>query len=479
MEANSDDHAAPRPDKASSKQQSPPQHSSFTFATPPNPRNMPGRKRARTLEYPQTAPASHSPGDDAKVKGGHSLRKRARIDYAQMNEHEDDQHAHAPPTHATEGIMEITVSGARSARKRRATADPNYDQEDAQPTALPPQKKKPRTVEKQRTVSPVPQRRPYQKRKSTVAATISLDSPERQPSDTELKDTIEVGAPLNDQSNSSSQTRSSETASNVSGQSPLKNVSHSLAIASSEATQQTKFVPIANGSKVDSDLQEATDTSTQQSFRAGDASVLSSTRCTQTPPLDLNQNKENGAALPTQANAPNQNGIIQHSPEPNVAPASTDGNPPVGHEEKQDSIDHLATPANLQNNNPPRAPSETAQSTHQTSSQESVDSDTTEIVPPSLIPTAATSVAEPPVGERSKMANKGKGRQAAVEAQAPLGEPEEVKQDAPKLGLRPRVSHCNQNFHLFDDHQMQANLATPTETARKPAGREHGCCSRR
>lgn len=453
MEANGDDHAA-APHKAPSKQQSQQQqqqHSSFTFATPPNPRNMPGRKRARTLEYPQTAPAPHSPGDDAKVKGGHSLRKRARIDYAQMNEHEDNlhAHAHAPPTHATEGTMEITVSGTRSARKRRATADPNYDQEDAQPSALPPQKKKPRTVEKQRTISPVPQRRPYQKRKSTVAATISLDSPERQPSDTELKDTIEVGAPLNNQSNSSSsQARSSETASNVSGQSPLKNVTHSLAIASGEATQQTKI--LANGSKVDSGLQEeATDTSTHQSFRIGDTSVLSSIHYTQTPPLDLDPNKENGATLPTQANAPNQNGIVEHSPEPRVAPASTDGNLPVGHQEKQDSIDRLTTQADLQNNNPLSAPSETAQSTHQTSSQESVDSDTTEIVPPSLIPTAATSAVEPPVGERSRMANKGKGKQTAVDAQAPLGEPEEVKKDVPKLGLRPRVSYCPRHFHPF------------------------------
>lgn len=412
MDSNGDEHVAPpRPD----------QDSPFPFAAPPNPRNMAGRKRARTLESPQSAPDPHDPGDDAKVKGGHSLRKRARIDYALMNEHEDDDHTHsqAPPTHATDGTVEITVSGTRSARKRRATADPNYDLEEAQPGTGAPQKKKPRTgQEKQRSVSPVPQRRPYPKRKSTVAAAIlSLDSPHKhQPSDTELQDTIEVGAPLHNQANnpSSSQPRPSDTASNVSAPSPLKKATLSQAIASSEPTPQSKSIlSIANGAKLDPAPNGA---------ETGDAAVVPpTTPYTPAVPLGLNKTTETGAALPTLSPS-NQNGL-EYFPEP-------DQNLPV----------------DSQPSDPPRAPSEAADSTHAPSSRESsIDSDTTEIVPPTLIPTTTSSFAGPSAAERSRMANRGRTRQAAVAAQPPEEEPEEAQQVVSKPGFRPRVSRFHQN----------------------------------
>jgi hypothetical protein len=218
--------AAPRSDRVPKQ----PLNHSFTFSTPENPRHEPGRKRARTLEYPPDAAALQ---DEAKVKGGHSLRKRVRIDYAQMNDdNEDDQartHAHAQAhTHAHAGKelpddrTEITVSGARGARKRRSIFDPHN--EDEAPQAPPTSVTKRARSEKQRTVSPKPQRRRTQQRKSISApAPRPSESPDQQPSDTELKDTIEVGAPLTMQFSTSSSSQLSETASNVSAQSPSQN----------------------------------------------------------------------------------------------------------------------------------------------------------------------------------------------------------------------------------------------------------------
>ncbi|KAK2597244.1 hypothetical protein N8I77_013105 [Diaporthe amygdali] len=190
---------------------------SFTFSTPENPRHSPGRKRARTLEYP-TDGADHQ--DEAKVKGGHSLRKRVRIDYAQMN---DDNEEDQPPKELHDDRTEITVSGARSARKRRSTADPHNDEEGPQPPSSAAISKRGRP-EKQRTVSPKPQRRRTQQRKSISAPVARpAESPDQLPSDTELKDTIEVGAPLTMQFTGSSSSQRSETASNISGQSPSQN----------------------------------------------------------------------------------------------------------------------------------------------------------------------------------------------------------------------------------------------------------------
>ncbi|KAK7718623.1 hypothetical protein SLS64_002583 [Diaporthe eres] len=179
-----DDHrAAPRSDRVPKQ----PLNHSFTFSTPENPRHEPGRKRARTLEYPSDG-AAHQ--DEAKVKGGHSLRKRVRIDYAQMN---DDNEEDQAPKELQDDRTEITVSGARGARKRRSTVDPHNDDEGAQPlsTAL----TKRARPEKQRTVSPKPQRRRTQQRKSISAPVARpAESPDQQPSDTELKDTIEEDA---------------------------------------------------------------------------------------------------------------------------------------------------------------------------------------------------------------------------------------------------------------------------------------------
>lgn len=418
-----------RPEKAS-KQQSPPHHS-FTFTTPQNPRNMPGRKRARTLEFPTSDP-HNTPSEDAKVKGGHSLRKRARIDYALMNEHEDEEKEHptttnTPPTHATDGPMEITVSGPRSARKRRATADPSYEEEDAaQAASAPlPQKKKPRTVETQGTVSPVPQRRPYQKRKSAVAAMITLDSPERQPPDTELKDTIEVGAPL---------ANSTTTSSNVDGHSPSQTSNPSKLNGSNlAATNNARTTSNANDS-----VGAVTGPSVQGKSHTANVALLPPTDLTQNPSTSLDQITQNAANSPSEALAPDVNGT-QSAANSN----SADEHSRISRELKQIFSDRVASPENLPSSNSPKAVSEARQATPQPSSQESVDSDATEIVAPVLIPTKSHSGAEPSTGERSKMAARGKGRNHPLVSQE---EPEEPKQDMPKLGLRPRVSHRYANF---------------------------------
>lgn len=205
-----DDHrAAPRSDRVPKQ----PLNHSFTFSTPENPRHEPGRKRARTLEYPSDSAAGQ---DEAKVKGGHSLRKRVRIDYAQMN---DDNEEDQAPKELQDDRTEITVSGARGGRKRRSIVDPHITDEGPQPPSTAITKRA--RPEKQRTVSPKPQRRRTQQRKSISAPVARpAESPDQQPSDTELKDTIEVGAPLTMQFTGSSSSQRSETASNISGQSP-------------------------------------------------------------------------------------------------------------------------------------------------------------------------------------------------------------------------------------------------------------------
>lgn len=225
-----DDHrAAPRSDRVPKQ----PLNHSFTFSTPENPRHEPGRKRARTLEYPTDDAARQ---DEAKVKGGHSLRKRVRIDYAQMN---DDNEEDQAPKELQDDRTEITVSGARGARKRRSTVDPHNDDEGPQPPSTAPTKRT--RPEKQRTVSPKPQRRRTQQRKSISAPVARpAESPDQQPSDTELKDTIEVGAPLTMQFTGSSSSQRSETASNISGQSPSQSRhAHSATITGTQVASPT------------------------------------------------------------------------------------------------------------------------------------------------------------------------------------------------------------------------------------------------
>lgn len=382
------------------------------------------------------------------MKGGHSLRKRARIDYAQMNDHEDDdqQQQQQPPTHATDGLMEITVSGTRSVRKRRATAEPNYEEDETQPSTLPPPKKKPRTGEKQRTVSPIPQRRPYPKRKSTVALTIPLESPDQQPSDTELKDTIEVGAPLAMHMNSaSSQAHSSDSASNVSAQSPSQKISIPQANASMHETAETKHISTANGSGNDSDRKDVAGSPVQEQAQAQNSALLQATDLSRGPPTNPANATEHRANSP-KLDLPQEIAATSQTRQSKKLPptTATHVNSQSAHEAENQYNHHTTLSPNLQTSDLHRTVSETAQSRHQSSSQESIDSDTTEIVKASLIPSTTSAPLAPTVGERGRMANKGKGKQTAVEAHVPQEEPAETKQDAPKLGLRPRVSSHHQ-----------------------------------
>lgn len=440
---------------------------SFTFSTPqPNAGKPGGRKRARTLEYP-TAPDTAA-DDAAKVKGGHSLRKRARIDYAQMAE--DDDHIYSPAADEPQP-QEITVSGARAVRKRRPAADVNHEEQEDQshpPTVL--SKKRAPRADKQRTASPVPQRRPYTKRKSIVpaAAPVEEPSPEQQPSDTELKDTIEVGAPLAMQfTSSSSNGQPSETASNGSGQSPEHHGNGPQAVTSrAEVTSPTSMRPrsevsakASTGKALDSE-ENAPDDANQPGADAKvdgeekasvptnqvDSSVVgqvnnhspaivdslqddkpdmngNSTKMEEQPPPDHNSNHD---AEPSQAASP----LASHA-------AESGANADIPKEEPKQSLHDNSTTLDL---------SQLSEPSSQPSSQEATDSDATEVVPPSVTrPRVASVEAEqPPAPSQHTRLTLRKSKQAAPTSVPAVDsqQPEEMDgtQDSQKPSLRPRVS---------------------------------------
>lgn len=382
---------------------------SFTFSTPPpNPRTT-GRKRARTLDDP-TGPGEA--GDDAKVKGGHSLRKRVRIDYAQMNNEDDSE----IPRQATEDPQQITVSGAarpvRAARRKLGAGTDLEEQEDQEePQQPPPSSVAPKKIRapKQRTASPppVPQKRAYTKRKS-IAQTVPVEnpSPEQQASDTELKDTIEVGAPLAMQfTSSSSNSLPSDTASIVSGQSPSQNGTGQQVVASQTQVHSPLAVKeetqLRGSSLVASDL---TEDLTEAIARLSPAKVdVENEHVTGAPRLSPSVDAaagSNGTELQRAQEIEDNNttdlasliqNALQESPDivsaqqrdfeaapPASAPQAFDDEPPSIDEYRHnahssthglsDTVDFSALSATS-------APAPG-------SSQESIDSDTTEILPP-------------------------------------------------------------------------------------------------
>lgn len=426
---------------------------SFTFSTPqPNPGKNTGRKRARTLEYPTD---SGNADDDAKVKGGHSLRKRARIDYAQMNE--DDDHTH---THPTEGPLEITVSGARAVRKRKSVMDPNSEEPEEQPQPPPAvaQKKRAR-ADKQRTASPVPQRRPYTKRKST-APSVPVEEPlpeQQQSSDTELKDTIEVGAPLAMQfTSSSSNGQPSETASNISGQSP----SHNGNIQQVVASQNQVASPPAIRTETEATVYSREGTSSAQPIE-GDSLVEHVTEQAPLPVIVHSpKNDLEGAQEKIENPSSNQTSSVNQeqeqlqAPPPIVRSANVSGTAEVSDSTKILEADmktpkELEASQTLQINSLVVDSQQYSQPAPQPSSQESVDSDATEIVPPTLIkPPVASPEPEQPTSQPTRLAlRKSKQPAPALESQ-PQEETEEA-QDSQKPSLRPRVSYpTSKSFHL-------------------------------
>lgn len=413
--------AAARPEKAPKQALT----HSFTFSTPENPRNIPGRKRARTLEYPTDSAAAQ---EEAKVKGGHSLRKRARIDYAQMN---DDNEEDQPFKEIAEDQTEITVSGVRNARKRRSTVDPKYDEEESQPSVNPLVKRAPRT-DKQRTVSPKPQRRKPQQRKSTSTTTRpQMESPEQQPSDTELKDTIEVGAPLAMHFTGSSSSQRSEAASSNSGLSPLKNTTGQQTFVT--GTQVASPTPIqqANGVATHhSDMGKSTQP-TVDNAQSPLLKHLSNSTVADSAHASLDEKEEEpeksdfGQQLHTGFSS------MSDIANPQVAAHFTQDRAP---EVFQSSLATMSLP-------------ESSQAEEQPSSQETVDSDATVDMPPdrpvitsalaTQLRNTISSVAEEQSTDRHRrFSQSGAFKTTSVESRKE--EPEEV-QEAPKTTPRTRV----------------------------------------
>lgn len=170
-------------------------HQSFTFETPSYSARGPSlreRKRAHTFD-----PSSSFDGEqqDASVsKGGHSLRKRARIDYAQV-ENEDLYDIRNPDNLAKANPFASSSSLSARGRKRRSTADTHGDESDDQ--AMPSNVaglKKPRMPRAHHNdaVSPVAARRKQTQELDDSAHHMDEDS------DNDVKDTIEVGVTMSD-----------------------------------------------------------------------------------------------------------------------------------------------------------------------------------------------------------------------------------------------------------------------------------------
>lgn len=426
---------------------------SFTFSTPqPNAGKPAGRKRARTLESPTDSGTGTPEDDAAKVKGGHSLRKRARIDYAQMAE--DDDHIYHPAAEDAQP-QEITVSGARAARKRaKPPTDVVHDEpeEQLQAATVPTKKRAPRS-DKQRTASPVPQRRPYTKRKSIVSATAPVEepSPEQQPSDTELKDTIEVGAPLAMQfTSSSSNGQPSETASNGSGRSPSQNGTQAIILrtgASSPTMLRLKVTAAAGaheGRTADDHGTAPVHEHTPVSREEGD-------------------NNEKPSAADIQDDSKKH--VTSHSTEVANSMHNVNGyGSPKATEDQNPSKDKSETaPAEGEGADSETSQDVTEQSVHNdddtnqlqasepapdpiSPARESVDSDATEIVPPSVAkPRPASPESQKPLlpPQQTRLTLR-KTKQPAptsvptLESQQP--EETDENQDSQKPALRPRVS---------------------------------------
>lgn len=439
---------------------------SFTFSTPqPNPRAT-GRKRARTLEYPTD---TGDAGEDAKVKGGHSLRKRVRIDYAQMN-NEDDTEAPAAAVattiHAPEDHQQITVSGAarpvRAARRKTVVGtDNNEEPEEQQPSSSIVAQKKPKAP-KQRTASPgpPPPKRVYTKRKSTVtSAAVENPSPEQQPSDTELKDTIEVGAPLAMQfTSSSSNSQPSDTTSVVSGHSPSQNGSaQQAAISQSEVNPSTaaKEEDRTRGTSLEAsdltgDLTKAIARVSPSKIKVeqvgSDSNLPSEVDAARNNPVEVNGTNEMEDNNTTDLASLIQNALqvspnivtaadLATEPTQTSAPSNFDDRPLLDdfHNNLLNSTHNLDVTSDF-------LPIPTTSAPAPGSSQESIDSDTTEILPPEgpggTLPSQYQTERQPTSQDKPRLTLRSKLSPTTPRQQDKMAE----NQDSQKPSLRPRVS---------------------------------------
>ncbi len=143
------------------------------------PKALGARKRARTFEDEATSPAEE---DGSVSKGGHSLRKRARVDYTAL---ENDEDPSSPPADA-----KVPVLTAPRPRKRKAVAADIHDEDADEPGGL--SAKKQRLSRVADPMSSTTSRRKQPVRKPTEAKS------QADQSDNDVKDTIEVGGAFED-----------------------------------------------------------------------------------------------------------------------------------------------------------------------------------------------------------------------------------------------------------------------------------------
>ncbi|KAJ4286648.1 hypothetical protein N0V88_007939 [Collariella sp. IMI 366227] len=140
----------------------------------------PARKRSRTIESSYDGAAD----DEAHSKGGHSLRKRARIDYTQ--EMIDDDLS--LPALKNETVVKATTTPSSRGRKRKGIQDDS--DEDSDEFAADPKRHR---VDK----SPAPARAVTSRRRhASKKPSTDLGAYVDQPSDHEVQDTILVSVPM-------------------------------------------------------------------------------------------------------------------------------------------------------------------------------------------------------------------------------------------------------------------------------------------
>ncbi|KAK3937525.1 hypothetical protein QBC46DRAFT_416027 [Diplogelasinospora grovesii] len=159
---------------------------SATFESPPTAIGMKmpasaasSRKRARTFE-----PLNDGAADEEAVsKGGHSLRKRARIDYTQ--EQIDDDHVSSAAK--LDLFSKATTPSARNRKRKGALNDSDNEAEDHAST------------QKRRRTDKSPAGPRSRRRNTARKATTDVSPYVDQPSDNEVQDTILVGVSMEEE----------------------------------------------------------------------------------------------------------------------------------------------------------------------------------------------------------------------------------------------------------------------------------------
>ncbi|KAH8887172.1 hypothetical protein GQ53DRAFT_827348 [Thozetella sp. PMI_491] len=151
-----------------------------------------GKKRARTVDNTQEVAAA----DEANPKGGHQLRKRARVDYTQGRIDDDI----APFQPRLDPTGKATVGPGGRIRKRHTTHELSDDDSDDGLGASIGHQRRRRSDKGLALLQDTPNRRKNPARKSTTEIRTYVDD---QPSDNEVQDAIVVGAPLEESEHSS------------------------------------------------------------------------------------------------------------------------------------------------------------------------------------------------------------------------------------------------------------------------------------